>query len=42
MQAGWRVADLAEQYAVSTKTVYAWLRQDTSWAMSTGSSRLVR
>ena len=23
------MADLAEQYAVSTKTIYAWLRQDT-------------
>ncbi|MDA1330292.1 MAG: helix-turn-helix domain-containing protein [Chloroflexi bacterium] len=29
VQAGERVADLAEQYAVSTKTVYAWLRQDS-------------
>jgi len=26
---GERVADLAEQYAVSTKTIYGWLRQDT-------------
>ena len=26
---GERVADLAEQYAVSTKTIYTWLRQDT-------------
>ena len=29
VQAGERVADLAERYAVSTKTIYAWLRQDT-------------
>jgi transposase-like protein len=29
MQAGERLIDLAEQYAVSTKTIYAWLRQDT-------------
>ena len=29
MQAGERVAGLAEQYAVSTKTIYAWLRQDS-------------
>lgn len=29
VQAGERVVDLAEQYAVSTKTIYAWLRQDT-------------
>lgn len=29
VQAGARVVDLAEQYAVSTKTIYAWLRQDT-------------
>lgn len=28
VQAGKRVADLAEQYAVSTKTIYGWLRQD--------------
>lgn len=28
-QAGEQAADLAEQYAVSTKTIYAWLRQDT-------------
>lgn len=27
--AGERVAELAEQYAVSTKTIYAWLRQDS-------------
>ena len=26
---GERVADLAEQYAVSIKTIYGWLRQDT-------------
>ena len=29
VQAGERVTDLAEQYAVSTKTIYNWLRQDT-------------
>lgn len=29
VQAGERVVDLAEQYAVSTKTIYAWLRQDS-------------
>ena len=29
VQAGERVPDLAEQYAVSTKTIYGWLRQDT-------------
>jgi len=29
IQAGERVADLAEQYAVSTKTIYGWLRCDT-------------
>ncbi len=29
VEAGERVADLAERYAVSTKTIYAWLRQDT-------------
>lgn len=29
VQGGERVADLAEQYAVSTKTIYAWLRQDS-------------
>jgi uncharacterized protein YjcR len=28
-QAGERVVDLSEQYAVSTKTIYAWLREDT-------------
>jgi transposase-like protein len=27
VQAGERVAELAEQYGVSTKTIYAWLRQ---------------
>ncbi len=27
VQAGERVADLVEQYAVSTKTIYAWLLQ---------------
>lgn len=29
VQAGERVVDLAEQYAVSTKTIYAWLWQDS-------------
>lgn len=29
VQAGERVVDLAEQYGISTKTIYAWLRQDT-------------
>ena len=29
VQAGEKVADLAEQYAVSTKTIYGWLRQDS-------------
>jgi len=29
VQAGEKVADLAEQYAVSSKTIYGWLRQDT-------------
>ena len=29
VQAGEWVVDLAEQYAVSTKTIYGWLRQDT-------------
>ena len=29
VQAGERVVDLAEQYAVSTKTIYGWLRQDS-------------
>ncbi len=29
VQAGERVAELAEQYAVSTKTIYAWLRQES-------------
>lgn len=29
VQAGERMVDLAEQYAVSTKTIYAWLRQDS-------------
>ena len=33
VQAGERVADLAEQYAVSTKTIYGWLRQDTGEAV---------
>ena len=29
VQAGERVASLAEQYGISTKTIYGWLRQDT-------------
>lgn len=29
VQAGERVAELAEQYAVSTKTIYTWLRQNS-------------
>lgn len=33
VQAGERVAELAEQYAVSTKTIYGWLRQDTGEAV---------
>ena len=33
VQAGERVAELAEQYAVSTKTIYTWLRQDTGEAV---------
>lgn len=28
VQAGERVANLAKQYAVSTKTIYGWLRQE--------------
>jgi transposase len=33
VQAGERVADLATQYAVSTKTIYGWLRQDSGEGM---------
>jgi len=29
VQAGERVVELAEQYGISTKTIYGWLRQDT-------------
>jgi len=29
VQAGGRVVDLGEQYGVSTKTIYGWLRQNT-------------
>lgn len=29
VEAGERVVDVAEQYAVSSKTIYGWLRQDT-------------
>lgn len=33
VQAGEKVADLAQQYAVSTKTIYGWLRQDSGEGM---------
>ena len=33
VQAGERVADLADQYAISSKTIYGWLRQDTGEAV---------
>jgi len=33
VQAGERVVELAEQYAVSTKTIYGWLRQDSGEAV---------
>jgi transposase-like protein len=33
VEAGDRVADLAEQYGVSPKTIYTWLRQDTGEAV---------
>jgi len=29
VQAGEKVADLAHQYAVSSKTIYGWLRKDS-------------
>lgn len=29
VQAGERVVELAEQYGISTKTLYGWLRQDS-------------
>ncbi len=29
IQSGERVVDLSAQYAVSSKTIYGWLRQDT-------------
>jgi transposase-like protein len=29
VQAGERVVELADQYAVSSKTIYTWLRQDS-------------
>ncbi len=38
VQGGERVADLAEQYAVSTKTMYAWLRQDTGEGSGLGAA----
>jgi len=36
VQAGEKVADLAEQYAVSSKTIYCWLRQDTGEGVVSG------
>ena len=33
VEAGDRVSDLAEQYGVSPKTIYTWLRQDTGEAV---------
>ena len=33
VQAGERVADLAQQYGISTKTIYGWLRLDTGEAV---------
>jgi transposase len=33
VQTGERVAELAEQYAVSAKTIYGWLRQDSGEAV---------
>ena len=33
VQSGERVADLAEQFVVSDKTIYGWLRQETSEAV---------
>lgn len=32
-EAGERVAELAERYAVSAKTIYGWLRQDSGEAV---------
>ena len=29
VKAGERVVDVAQQYAISSKTIYGWLRQDT-------------
>lgn len=29
VQAGGRVAELTQQYGISTKTIYGWLRHDT-------------
>ena len=29
VKAGERVVDVADQYAISSKTIYGWLRQDT-------------
>jgi hypothetical protein len=33
VQTGARVADLADQYAISSKTIYGWLRQDSGEAV---------
>jgi Transposase. len=33
IRSGERVVDLAAQYAVSSKTIYGWLRQDTGEAV---------
>lgn len=33
VRSGERVADLAEQYGISTKTIYSWLRQETGEAV---------
>ena len=33
IQSGERVVDLLAQYAVSSKTIYGWLRQDTGEAV---------
>lgn len=29
VQSGEKIVDLAEQYALSTKTIYGWLRKDS-------------
>lgn len=33
VKAGERVVDVAQQYAISSKTIYGWLRQDTGEAV---------